>query len=195
MILYELTRGFAYQRIKHPEAHWYARTLPLALTVVGSAFLLLLPGQPIFLGKDGLIASSLTVISTLPGFYFAGLAAVATFAGLNMDAVMPSPAPVLSVKVGGARHDIELSRRQFLSYLFSYLVLVSAILCVSVIIVYAATPSIAIAKASIVSTGNGELIWRLMRSIGVIAYIELCSCLLITTLHGIFFLTEKIHQP
>ncbi len=195
MILYELTRGFAYQRIKHPEAHWYARTLPLALTVVGSSFLLLLPGQPIFLGKDGLIASSLTVISTLPGFYFAGLAAVATFSGINMDAVMPSPAPTLSVKVGGTSHDIELSRRQFLSYLFSYLVVVSAILCISVLIVYAVTPSIVIGKVAIVSNPHGELIWCVMRSIGVLAYIGLCSCLLITTLHGIFFLTEKIHQP
>lgn len=195
MILYELTRGLAYQRIKHPDAHWYARTLPAIFTVASISFLLLLPEQPALLGKDGLVAGSLTVISTLPGFYFAGLAAVATFAGLNMDSAMPAPAPTLRVTVGGARHDLTLSRRQFLSYLFSYLVLLSAFLCIGALIAAAATPSIYAAKASVLSLSYGGAIWTIIRACGAVGYLGLCSCLLVTTLHGIFFLSERIHQP
>lgn len=195
MILYELTRGLAYRRIQHASMTWYTRRIPLALTVVGSAFILVLPAPPMLLGKDGLVAGSLSVLSTLPGFYFAGLAAVATFNGLNMDAVMSAPAPTIDVTYGGARSSVELSRRQFLSYLFSYLVLISFALCVLSLFALAATPSLemlrdAAQKSAIYSRG-----WDILRAVGIISYVALASSVLVSTLHGMFFLTERIHQP
>ena len=194
MIGYELTRGLAYRAIRHREMHWYTRTLPLVCTLVVSACILLLPSPPILLGKDGLVAGSLSVLSTLPGFYFAGLAAVATFNGLNMDAAMPSPAPTLKIRVAGAPSVVSLSRRQFLSYLFSYLVLLSFALCVASLVIAAATPSLIGLKRQFIEAGLDGL-WFVARGFGVIGYVGAASSILITTLHGMFFLTERIHQP
>jgi hypothetical protein len=174
--------------------HWYTRTLPLAFTVVASAAVLLLPSPPTLLGKDGLVAGSLSVLSALPGFYFAGLAAVATFSGLNMDAMMPHPAPRLNVKVGGSISTLDLSRRQFLSYLFSYLVLLSFGLCVASLLLAAATPSLAALREYCLNQ-RLEGIWFVARGFGVIGYTAVASSILVTTLHGMFFLTERIHQP
>lgn len=194
MIAYELSRGLAYRAIKHPEMHWYTRTLPLAFAVLGSAAIFLLPSPPALLGKDGLIAGSLSVLSTLPGFYFAGLAAVATFNGLNMDRAMPSPAPTAMVRTGPVSTKIDLSRRQFLSYLFSYLVLLSLGLCVASLVLAAATPTLISVKAHLIISGAGWA-WNLARTVGVVTYIGIASSILVTTLHGMFFLTERIHQP
>jgi hypothetical protein len=116
-MLYELVRGFAYLRIRHDKLRTWQFKFPFALAVACTTLFFLLPSPPVLLTKDGLIASNLSVISTLPGFYFAGLAAVATFNGLNMDAVMAAPSPKLITVVGGSPVEVELSRRQFLSYL------------------------------------------------------------------------------
>lgn len=195
MIAYELTRGLAYRRIRHPEMHWYTRSIPLVITCTVSAAIFFLPSPPPLLGKDGLVATSLAVISTLPGFYFAGLAAVATFSGINMDAVMPAPAPTADVKIAGTKVTIDLSRRQFLSYLFSYLVLLSFGLCVVSLAMSAASPSLVQLHASLLEFQNGHVIWMTCRIGFIISYIAVAASILVTTLHGMFFLTERIHQP
>ena len=195
MIVYELTRGLANRGIRHRDMHWYTTTIPLALTLVGSAAIFWLPSAPALLGKDGLIATSLAVVATLPGFYFAGLAAVATFNGINMDAVMPAPAAEATVRVGDARTDVKLSRRQFLSYLFSYLVLVSFAICGVSLLVSAATPSLQLLKSQLTLYANGGAIWQVGRTLFIVAYVSAAASMLVTTLHGMFFLTERIHQP
>ncbi|QQV76548.1 hypothetical protein H5J25_13965 [Sphingomonas aliaeris] len=194
MIGYELSRGLAYRAIKHPDMHWYTRTIPLVCTLVVSGVMIFLPSPPTLLGKDGLVAASLSVISTLPGFFFAGLAAVATFSGLNMDAVMPNPPARIGVRVGGGKSTIDLSRRQFLSYLFAYLVLLSFGLCVVSLALAAATPTLLSWKESLVADGYGGA-WAIARALGIIIYSAIASSVLVTTLHGMFFLTERIHQP
>ncbi len=191
---YEMLRGLAYRKIRHDKMHWWQTTMPGILTVVISLALLALPNQPLLLTKDGLLAASLSVLSTLPGFYFAGLAAVATFNGLNMDAVMQAPAPVIDVKVGGGTSELTLSRRQLLSYLFSYLVIISFALCAITLAFLAATNSIYALHTKMIAHQVGYL-WPWLRGVGVITYIALLSSLVITSLHGMYFLTERIHQP
>lgn len=193
-MLYEMLRGLAYRRIQHSGMHWWRTTLPLLVTVVLSAAFLALPSQPVLLTKDGMFAASLSVISTLPGFYFAGLAAVATFNGLNMDAVIQSPAPSILVKVGGAYSHITLSRRQFLSYLFSYLVILSFLLCAISLALLAATNSIYQLRDALVAVGLSNL-WIISRAAVMISYIAIGSSMIVTSLHGMYFLTERIHQP
>ncbi len=195
MKAYELTRGFAYRRIRHPQMHWYAWTLPLAATVVVMAVLYVLPVFPKMLGSDGTLAATLSIVSTLPGFYFAGLAAVATFPGLNMDRAMPSPAPILAITVAGVRADVELSRRQFLSYLFSYLVLLSFILCAAIVSLNAVSASIAQLKGSVLGWENGVQYWFWLKFAAVATIIWLAANIITATLQGMFFLSERIHQP
>lgn len=193
-MLYELVRGFAYLRIRHDKLRAWQLKFPLALAVACTTLFLLLPSQPILLTKDGLIASNLSVISTLPGFYFAGLAAVATFNGLNMDAVMAAPTPKLTTVVGGSPVEVNLSRRQFLSYLFSYLVIISFMVCAVSLAAIAGTNSLYNLHKLLTATGN-EALWPWLRGGSLAIYITLCCSMVITSLHGMFFLTERIHQP
>lgn len=194
-LFYELGRGFAYRRIRHADMSIYATILPLILTIVALAFFAMLPVSPTLLGSAGLFNSTLGVISTLPGFYFAGLAAVATFGAPTMDAQMPAPAPEVDVMVGGAPVATKLTRRLFLSYLFSYLVLLSFLMCVLIVLLNAATPSIELLKASVLEASYGAHIWSVIKYGALTGMMLLLSSMIVTTLHGLYFLTERIHQP
>jgi hypothetical protein len=194
-VLYELTRGFAYPFAKHPKMWIYTILVPTVLWALALAFYCLLPEKPALLGKDGTISSALGLVSTLPGFYFAGLAAVATFGGPGMDNEMPSPPPTLNVRVNGASVEVKLSRRQFLSYLFSYLVIISLILCAAMIMSNMMAPSLSNFHSVILGLKHGELTWNIGKAVYVAIMSWPFSAMIVTTLHGIFFLTEKIHQP
>ena len=101
MLLYELTRGLAYLRIKHPLIDWYTVRLPVLISAVLCVAYAALPEKPSLLGDGGLLTDMLGIIATLPGFYFAALAAVATFDRPGMDVEIPDPAPVLSIRTKG----------------------------------------------------------------------------------------------
>lgn len=195
MIRYELGRGLAYRRISHPGMHWYTRTLPIIISLLFFSIYSALPTTSPLLGKDGVLSSALSMLSTLPGFYFAGLAAVATFDGLNMDAAMPAPAPQLKIEIGGASHSVDLSRRQFLSYLFSYLVILSFGICAFIVIANAIEPSLVQLEKFLSPYKFGGFLWESTKSITKFAFISAISSMIVTTLHGVYFLTERIHQP
>lgn len=194
-LLYELSRGFAYRRIKHSGMRAYTTWLPLFLTLITAACYLLLPIRPPLVGKDGLVSSLLTLMSTLPGFYFAGLAAVSTFGNATMDQEMPAPAPEVDMIVGGAVVEVKLTRRLFLSYLFSYLVVLSLALCFALMALNAAVGSIDILQHALdVRTGT-KWAWLFVKAgVGLTLMCAFAS-MIVSTLHGVFFLTEKIHQP
>ncbi|MCW2245140.1 hypothetical protein M2352_000731 [Azospirillum fermentarium] len=192
---YELLRGFAYLRIIHPEIRTYTTWLPVCLTVIALFCYLALPVPPVLFGKDGTLASLLTLLSTLPGFYFAGLAAVATFGGEGMDREMPDPAPQIRIVESGRDVLIKLTRRQFLSYLFSYLVLISFIICLLIIGLNSSVDSISYVKTLISSYNYGKEMIAVGRFLIVAPLAILLSSMLVVTLHGVFFLAEKIHLP
>jgi hypothetical protein len=135
----------------------YTTWLPLFLTILTVIFYVLLPERPALVGSNGLLGSLLTLVSTLPGFYIAGLAAVATFGSATMDHEMPAPAPEVKIRVRGRLISVKLTRRLFLSYLFSYLVVLSFGLCFTLIAINALVPSIDILHAFIVQwTGMAD---------------------------------------
>ena len=108
---------------------------------------------------------------------------------------MPSPAPKLAIKVAGSKADVELSRRQFLSYLFSYLVLLSFILCAAIVSLNAISASIAHLKISVLGWENGANDWFWFKFSIVSVIMWLVANIITATLQGIFFLSERIHQP
>lgn len=195
MLLYELKRGFAYRSIRHPEMSWYTTKLPALIAVAVLASYYLLPERPHLLGKDGLLVATLSVLSTLPGFYFAGLAAVATFGNADMDRELPHPAPEITIKVAGQPVIIKLTRRLFLSYLFSYLVVISFLLCLAILALTAATPAIVSLHADLLAQKGGSDIWLGAKLFGVAVLASLAATLTVSTLHGVYFLAEKMHQP
>jgi hypothetical protein len=89
----------------------------------------------------------------------------------------------------------KLSRRQFLSYLFSYLVLLSLAVCVVILILNAAQPSIGLLRDEVITWQYGGPIWGLLRYSVCGGILALLASVVVTTLHGLYFLTEKIHQP
>ena len=194
-LAYELSRGFAYRTISHGEMRTYTTWLPLALTVLAGAFYALLPVKPALVGSNGLVGSLLTLVATLPGFYFAGLAAVATFGSTTMDHEMPAPAPEVEMRVRGQQVPVKLTRRLFLSYLFSYLVILSFGLCSALMAMNAFAPSIDVLQAAIGRWTGLTWPWLIVKdAVGFVLTFAFAS-MVVSTLHGVFFLTEKIHQP
>jgi hypothetical protein len=195
-LIYELGRGFAYRRIKHVEMRTFTTWLPLALTAIGAAVYYFLPVKPALVGSDGLVSNLLTLVSTLPGFYFAGLAAVATFSSATMDKEMPAPAPTADLLVGGqTMKNVPLTRRLFLSYLFSYLVVISFGLCFSLVAINSLTGSIDTWQAALTRSTGSLWPWLIVKSLVGVSLAFAFASLVVSTLHGVFFLTEKIHQP
>ncbi|MGM4912795.1 hypothetical protein [Rhizobium sp. 768_B6_N1_8] len=173
----------------------YTMWLPILIACAVLVLYLVLPVKPIFLGENGAIASALTLLSTLPGFYFAGLAAVATFGSQEMDREMPHPAPKIKILTRGQLVESKLTKRQFLSYLFSYLVLISFVLCVALMALNACEGSIHFITAAVRKSAYGWWITEAAK-IGVLFVFSMgFGSLLISTLQGVFFLTEKVHQP
>jgi hypothetical protein len=194
-LLYELGRGLAYRRISHGEMRTYTWWLPLALTVVAVGLYSILPVKPTLIGEKGLASSLLTIVSTLPGFYFAGLAAVATFGNATMDQEMPSPAPEVDMRVVGRQTTVKLTRRLFLSYLFSYLVILAFGMCFSLVALNALSGSVEALHVSIIRQTGAIWAWIAVKALVCIPLTFGFASMIVSTLHGVFFLTEKIHQP
>lgn len=193
-LAYELSRGLAYRKIRHGEMRKYTTILPIGLYAILVALYFALPAPLVWLGREGLVGGMLTILSTLPGFYFAGLAAVATFGAPGMDREMEA-APQIDLYVRGQDVPTPLTKRQFLSYLFSYLVMVSFILCFGLLILNALEGSITIWHQKVLSWQYGKSIWGVGGFILSSAFTLVFTSMIVTTLHGIFFLTERIHQP
>lgn len=168
----------------------------MIVTAFVVAIYVVLPTKPVLLGDKGLASSLLTLVSTLPGFYFAGLAAVATFGNVTMDREMPAPAPTVDMLVGGqTMKGVALTRRLFLSYLFSYLVILSFGLCFALVTLNALSGAIAEMKDFIGDGDGGWWVWCAIKALIGVPLAFAFASMVVSTLHGVFFLTEKIHQP
>lgn len=194
-LVYELSRGFAYRGISHADMRTYTTWLPLLLTILIGVFFALLPVKPVLLGTNGLVGSLLTLVSTLPGFYFAGLAAVATFGNATMDQEMPAPAPEVVMLIRGQQVTVKLTRRLFLSYLFSYLVILSFGLCFALVALNAFASSIDVLQTNMMHWTGAAWPWLIVKGAVGFPLAFVFASMVVSTLHGVFFLTEKIHQP
>jgi hypothetical protein len=194
MLSYELGRWWAYRHIKHPQMPLYVWVLPLLVAFVATCAFFALPLRPSITGKEGLFAGIIQILVLLPGFFIAALAAVATFARPEMDEAMPAPAPTIMLNIG-YECEVELTRRMFLSYLFSYLSIASLLLVTFCICTQLITPSL---KYVISYNTFGHFSYYalgLLRAAATFFTFYWCGSIVITTLHGIFFMTERMHQP
>ena len=68
-------------------------------------------------------------LQSLPGFYIAALAAIATFGSKSLDLIMSGSPPKINIDFnGGVLVDEPLTRRLFLCSMFSYLTILSIFL-------------------------------------------------------------------
>ena len=188
MLIYQLLRPFAYLTIKHPAKKVVDRNIPMFLALGTLVVLGFGRGTINAWGDNGLIALMQGLIQGLPGFYIAALAAVATFGRqTSLDALIPEPTPTIDTWYGTGKVEIGLTRRRFLCLLFAHLTALS--LAISLLSSFGR--SLAPVLKSVLPHWLAELLFYLTTA----AYFFFVFQMLIVTLWGLFYLSDKMHQP
>lgn len=184
-----LLRPFSYLSIEHELKKKVDWNYPCSLSIIstGLAFWLQQFAHISLYADSGMISKILNFVQVLPGFYIAALAAIATFNRIDIDKIMPSPAPKIGMFIQGNNVVIELTRRRFLCSMFSFLTAESLILIV----------------LAIFSTSFYEPLkkviddsWHCSASgIFIMIFLFLFWQMIITTFWGLYYLGERLHQP
>ncbi len=188
MLAYQLTRPFGYILIRHPVKKvidWY---IPLAMTLILFVISYPLRSALNVWGTGGLVQLAQQIIQGLPGFYIAALAAVATFGQQStLDMLIPDPTPTIKTRSAGEWISMQLTRRRFLCLLFAYLTVVSVLL--SLIATYGLATAAAIRLLAPPWLSQG------LSLAGTIFYSIFIFQLIIVTLWGLYYLSDRMHQP
>jgi hypothetical protein len=162
---------------------------PFALTFVSCLVLFYLKsvGTVTFYADSGVLSKCLGFIQSLPGFYIAALAAIATFNKADIDRTMPAPAPSLSSTVRGQSVVIELTRRRFLCSMFAFLTAESIVLVL--LSIFGQT------VANPVRGLIGDTYQSVVSVLFMALYLGIFWQMIVTTFLGLFYLGERLHQP
>jgi hypothetical protein len=174
-----------YLRIHHERKTKYDLWIPLALAFVSTIFVGVLPVPVALIRGNGLMLQISELITILTGFFIAALAAVATFNREGMDELMAGTPPTLRTIYKGQPIVRQLTRRQFLCYLFGYLAFVSLVLYFVILVIRSIEPTITELKL-----GQQPAI----RFAALFAFLFVFWNMIITTLVGLFYLTDRIHS-
>jgi hypothetical protein len=177
-----------YLRISHKTKKVYDWILPLGLAMVTCGIYYWVSEKPPILGKGGYLDQIQSLDVFLAPFFIAALAAVATFDRPMMDEELDGEPATLEIwDVNKACFiTTSLTRRQFLSFLFGYLALLSILIFLisfmcSMFVNHKNMPCIFDYKnyaAPVFIFVHSFIFWNLM----------------VNTLIGLFFLTEKINK-
>lgn len=179
-----LFRTLDYLRISHKSKNKYDYYAPGILTIFAIAMYYILPLKPALLGTDGFVAKINGILQMLVGFYIASLAAISTFNKSDMDELMDGTPPTL--KDAHSNSLERLTRRRFLSLMFGYLAFLSLFLYFSGISAEWLTNNI-----KLLCNGN---LFRFVKISLLGFYIFCISNLIVTTLIGLYYMSDKIHR-
>jgi hypothetical protein len=166
-----------YLSIRHEIKSRFDWGWPLFLTTITMVAFWLLPVTPTILGEAGVLKSIRELIALFAAFFVVALAAVATFARPSLDEPMQGTTPRLDNR--------DLSRRQFVCYLFGYLAVLSFGLFLGAIAAEIVFPSLHAALPP-------RALWWVKGICGTIFTFGFWN-MVITTLLGIYFLVERVH--
>ena len=121
MLIGQLLKPFGYLAIQHPYKWVVDWLYPCILALITITLIIQLSDISKLTEPNGMIAMLLSFVQSLPGFYIAALAAIATFGRLDIDDILPEPTPKVVVKLRGRENTIDLTRRRFLAMLFAFL--------------------------------------------------------------------------
>lgn len=184
-----LLRPFSYLSIDHNQKWRVDWLLPLLLTTF-SLVVICLPiknGVVNVFYEGGLVDKILGFVQSLPGFYIAALAAIATFNRIDIDKTMPAPAPKIDTVVLGKTIIIELTRRRFLCSMFAFLTAQSFILIILSIFSQ-------LIHESIKLSDYGSHYFYITLSFLVIYFIVFWQ-MVVVSFWGLYYLGDKLHQP
>lgn len=139
-------------------------------------------------GSEGLLVKLTPFLAVMAPFFLASLAAVSTFNGPEFfDQSFDMAEPVTLTVVGemGALEPIEITLRHFLSLLFGYCCVITLALFVCSIFV----PQIADGIAKIFGSTALYFSW-----LGLLIFLFLFFQVILATLLGIYYLSDKIHR-
>lgn len=180
MLIGQLIRPLGYLTIRHPYKWVIDWLYPTALTILvfSATYFFGEISTPEQLEKP--VSMALAFIQSLPGFYIAALAAIATFGRADIDDILPEPTPQVIVKYRGKENLISLTRRRFLAMLFAFLTAESIILILFSIL--------------IISVGAKSFmpLWGFL-TIAFI-YTLLLFQMILATFWGLYYLGYKLHE-
>lgn len=166
-----------YLLIKHDIKPRFDWAWPLVMTVITMLLFWWLPRLPALLGEAGILKSLRDLIALLAAFFVAALAAVATFAREGLDEPMEGTTPTL--------HDVDLTRRQYVTYLFGYLAFTAFALFFCIVLAQLLTPSLWLWLSP-------RVMWW-VKAIAGTMFIFAFWNMAVTTMLGIYFLIERVH--
>lgn len=184
-----ILRPFAYLTIRHPShlPMWVNWGMPACIAFLLIALAWLAGVRVDVFSASGAVSRLLGFLQSLPGFYIAALAAIATFNNSDMLKAMPGTPPTMKVEHNGGMESVPLTRRRFLSSMFAFLTASSiALTLVSILSLCIADQlreMIPHAAHSAIKTFFGFL------------YFTLVGQLISVTMWGLFYLGERIHTP
>lgn len=181
-------RSLNYLRIRHGYARSYNWVYPAIVSFLLTWLVLSLVTPATLFEKDGLLSSFTPFLSILSPFYIASLAAVSTFSGnRSVDEKFGMTEPVLlEIRgAGGGWEWVDVTPRHFLSLLFGYCTAVSLFLLLT---------SIFSSFISIVVMISPSQYHDLIFSMIFLAFSFFLCQLLLCTLLGVYFLSDRIHR-
>lgn len=188
MLIGQLLKPFGYLAIRHPHKWRVDWLYPLVVTVLTVALLASMDGLESILKSGGIVSLILGFVQSLPGFYIAALAAIATFGRADIDSVLPEPTPRIKVKFRDKENLISLTRRRFLAMLFSFLTAESIlIILLSIFVVGYGSNIIAL---QVYGAGVGLYLGWLF----VFVYFLLLYQMILATFWGLYYLGYKLHE-
>lgn len=188
MLLGQLFQPFAYLAIRHPYK-WIVDWLHPSIFAIATIAICLL-GGPLsdLLKTGGFIAMVLSFVQSLPGFYIAALAAIATFGRADIDQILPDPTPIVMIKHRGKESPVELTRRRFLAMLFAFLTAESLLIIIfSIFLISYAQPLFSFTHESL---AIGKIIGTLLISV----YFLILYQMILATFWGLYYLGYKLHE-
>ncbi len=191
---YELSRPLAFSGIKGPGLRVYRDVLPWGAVAVALMAYWALPLRIALVGDASVSSMAAPFFASLPGFFIAALAAVATFNGADLDREMSNVTAMMTIK--GESAPTPLTLRVFLCYLFAYLTAISFLgffLCAAVSLLTGNLHEL----AEIASQGEPSrelVVSGVFRSMFVALAALIGAKVVFCTALGLYFLAERVHQ-
>lgn len=188
-MLLQLLRPFSYLTIDHPSAlpKWINWGLPACFSFVLVCTAAALKLNVDVFGPNGLTARVLSFVQSLPGFYLAALAAIATFNNADMLKAMPGVPPTMNVLYNGSPTRINLNRRRFLSAMFAFLTASSVTMTMISIA--------ALAVAEPVRSMIDPVFYPWVKAGFVFVFLTINAQMVSITMWGLYYLGERLHTP
>lgn len=168
----------------------YSFWTPAILAIIFTLIQMLKASPELIVKENGIFATLSPLFSLFAAFFIAALAAIATFQNGEIDKEMNSGDQSRTFiernNSFGDPQNIYLSRRQYLCYLFGYLSFATIIFVLTVSLFVIFKDVLFIKNSTILLTLNTILIFSF--------WFMLVQILLLTLL-GLGFLTEKINNP